>query len=577
MKKIILLFLLFIFSFSFCEGQKWLWGTQGTVASGNSSGEGCDITTDRYGNVFVGGNVYGNVHVGIYSLSSSINYTSAYLIKYKSDGTVLWAKQSMNFSPNGQGFEHSISADISGNIYAAGAASNIITFGVDTVHGNSNLGYTNSFLTKYDSNGNVIWVQQSKGNASNCSATGYGACIDNNKNIYLTGGFDQIEYFDTQLLSNPVPTAFLVKYDSSGNVIWAKQSKSSPGTSTGVGSKVVTDSRGNIYVAGGFSDSIRFENDSLSTVCGISGGDIFLAKYNSTGNVLWVTQANVYTPSAFASIYGFAIDKNSNTYITGQFMDSVSFGPIKLISTSASPYDIFIVKYDSNGNPIWAKTAQTYYGAFWSCYSIAPDTNGNIYVSLGGGGAGPNYAIKYGTRVFSVPGVVYDGASVIMKLDTSGKLLCGNIVGGGGDDWNGVACNLAGNCVYFGGDFWANAVFGKDTLSLLASEVPFLAKWLPCGEVITSDNTNQNVDLPSLSIFPNPSSGKFTIQLSGVSGKSSVEIYNVMGQRVTIATLKQVQGDYKIDLTSQPNGIYLYRVISEEGNLLGDGKFVITH
>jgi trimeric autotransporter adhesin len=87
----------------------------------------------------------------------------------------------------------------------------------------------------------------------------------------------------------------------------------------------------------------------------------------------------------------------------------------------------------------------------------------------------------------------------------------------------------------------------------------------------------------SMSIFPNPSTGIFTIQSSVVSGKWSVEVYNVMGEKVLTdipvrtgtGGLHSVQDDKVINLSGQPNGVYLYRVINEDGSLAGEGKLVI--
>ena len=86
-----------------------------------------------------------------------------------------------------------------------------------------------------------------------------------------------------------------------------------------------------------------------------------------------------------------------------------------------------------------------------------------------------------------------------------------------------------------------------------------------------------------IKVFPNPSKGVFTIESSVVSagpensaGKSSVEIYNELGQEVFSTPLNLPQGrDFKIDLSSQSAGIYLYRVVSEKGNLIASGKLVI--
>ena len=78
-------------------------------------------------------------------------------------------------------------------------------------------------------------------------------------------------------------------------------------------------------------------------------------------------------------------------------------------------------------------------------------------------------------------------------------------------------------------------------------------------------------------VEPNPNNGVFTLTLPSPSGEgvSFVEIYNMLGEQVYDEMLKSVQHDYKIDLSSRPAGIYLYRVVTTSGKLIGDGKFVI--
>jgi len=77
-------------------------------------------------------------------------------------------------------------------------------------------------------------------------------------------------------------------------------------------------------------------------------------------------------------------------------------------------------------------------------------------------------------------------------------------------------------------------------------------------------------------LYPNPNNGIFTIQWSVINSQPSVlEVYDVLGGRVLAETLRSAQGDNLINLTGQPNGIYLYRVTNESGNLIGEGKVVI--
>jgi uncharacterized repeat protein (TIGR01451 family) len=94
-------------------------------------------------------------------------------------------------------------------------------------------------------------------------------------------------------------------------------------------------------------------------------------------------------------------------------------------------------------------------------------------------------------------------------------------------------------------------------------------------------------NITSCKVFPNPNNGFFTLQLSGVSGhpdsyRESVEIYNVLGEKVysnyqIINPDSYQESNYQIDLSSQPGGVYFYRVVKENGGLVGSGKVVIEH
>ncbi len=85
-------------------------------------------------------------------------------------------------------------------------------------------------------------------------------------------------------------------------------------------------------------------------------------------------------------------------------------------------------------------------------------------------------------------------------------------------------------------------------------------------ESITSNNRN-------IKLYPNPSDGKFTIESSIASGQSSLEIYNMLGEKIYTSTMNT--SSTQINLGKNATGIYLYRVLTEKGELLGEGKFVI--
>jgi uncharacterized repeat protein (TIGR03803 family) len=87
-----------------------------------------------------------------------------------------------------------------------------------------------------------------------------------------------------------------------------------------------------------------------------------------------------------------------------------------------------------------------------------------------------------------------------------------------------------------------------------------------------------NIEYPanSVKVYPNPNKGQFTARLTVANVQSAVmEIYNIMGERVLSETLRYTQGNNTVNLSNQPNGIYFYRVLSDNGNLLGSGKVII--
>jgi hypothetical protein len=72
-----------------------------------------------------------------------------------------------------------------------------------------------------------------------------------------------------------------------------------------------------------------------------------------------------------------------------------------------------------------------------------------------------------------------------------------------------------------------------------------------------------------IKVFPNPSNGKFTFQ----GANSQIEIYNELGSKVYSSLVKSTM---EIDMSSQPIGIYFYRVIDNKGEMLKADKVVIV-
>ncbi len=331
---------------------------------------GRGITTDSSGNVYVTG----------YTKSFGEGRNDIWTIKYDSNGNQLWNK---TLGGELDDYGYGITTDSSGNIYVVGYTYSFQIFASDI------------WTIKYDSNGNKIWDRTIGG--SNLDA-GYGITTDSSGNIYVTG----FTYIEAGAQARNVWT---IKYDSDGNKIWDKIIGSVGGWTIDFGQGITTDSSGNIYVTG------------VTYVDG-HGRDIWTIKYDSDGNKIWDKTIGGSDPD---SGQGITTDSSGNIYVTGY---TKSFGE--------GGYDIWTIKYDSNGNKIWDKTIGGSSDDIGR--SITMDSSENIYVvgftsSFGEGG--DIWAIKY---------------------DSDGNQLWNKTIGGSDYDMGyGITADSSGN-IYVTGD-----------------------------------------------------------------------------------------------------------------------------
>ncbi|HTA26830.1 MAG TPA: SBBP repeat-containing protein [Bacteroidia bacterium] len=535
------------------------------------------VAVDKAGNSYIAGSFGGILSFGADTVKATSNF-GIYLVKYDASGNVLWARQANEDGSVNNGGGASVALDRTGNAYITGYFESAIYFGTDTLkatHG------WDMFTAKYNANGNVLWAKQATNTNYPSNSYGSSIAVDGSSNAYITGWFAGIIAFgsDTLKETGGYENVLVAKYDSSGNFLWARQC-STPNTSYNYAesNSIAVDKSGNSYITGYGGDTLYFGPDTLVSN-GI--GSFFLVKYSANGNVIWAKQA-----IGNASGYSAAINGSGGIYITGYFTGAIYFDTDTLKETAVNG-DAFIAKYNSNGNLIWAKQvyildSNSWFGCSATCDTL---TNGGGYflTSLNGGGNSP-YKLKFGADTFSLnTPIVSTGASLLLQLDSTGNVLCGTMFNGS----NNSACYLesigvdkSGHYIYLDGDLDTTLVFGIDTLVTEGTEcLPFLASWGPCVDTNITTSLSPISNSHSLSLFPNPNTGAFTLRVvSGlglVDSKMQVEVYNVLGERVFKETLRSAQGDNLIDISSNPGGVYLYRVMDESGALVGEGKFVI--
>ncbi len=294
------------------------------------------------------------------SLTSS-GSNDIYLSKYTNEGQFLWAK---NFGGSGDDKGKAIVVDKNGNSYITGYFSSTGQFGsVNLVSSNSS---NDIFIVKVNSEGTVLWATKAGGTRED---RGRGIVLDGTGNLFITGTITQSATFNTTNVSVAgVNSLFVAKYDTNGVFQWVRASGGCCDTTRG--NAISVDNSGNVYIAGYFMANTTIGGNSLTS---FGAADIFVTKYDSNGNNLWVRQAGgPYEDMAYSCAYDKIKDQ---LYVTGQIDDHGYFGSIYV--GAAGNRDVFVASYDPNGNEIFARPGggnQRDAGQ-----SITYDTLGNIY------------------------------------------------------------------------------------------------------------------------------------------------------------------------------------------------------
>ena len=327
---------------------------------------------------------------------------------------------------------------------------------------------------------NITWQWARDGISSgniNSYGEGYYVTVDSMENSYLTGFYVYTLAFDTFVLNSfPSVEAFLVKYNSTGNVLWAK---SSMGPGDAYGMCIATDASNNVYLEGRyFSGAVSFDQVTLDST-GIY--NIFLAKYDSSGNVIWVRTPD---DSAYAYNYSVATDRFGNVYITGSFeSQTITFGSHTLINTGL--LSLFVVKYDSSGNVIWAKSAGGTAENI-SSVSIASDPSGNIYIT----GAFSSSTMTIGAYTLTNNGTTN---SFLTKYDSAGNVLWAKSAGGTHYDYGVAVSTNSSRYVYVTGDFMSpSIIFDSDTLINIGTYNFYIAKYDLFGNVLWAKSSQDS-------------------------------------------------------------------------------------
>lgn len=268
---------------------------------------------------------------------------------------------------------------------------------------------------------------------------GYDIAIDASGNSYTTGYFTGTATFGgTTLTSSGSSDIFVAKVDNQGNHVWAQKAG---GSGSDRGLSIAVDGAGNSYITGYFYNTATFGGQSVSS-SGLQ--DVFIAKYDPSGNVVWVEKAG----GAGADIgNGICIDNSGNVGITGEFAGSATFGGTSLNSQLGST-DVFITKLDNSGAFQWTEQGA---GNFTDRgLDITCDNLGN-FIAVGQFSDTITFDQTHNNSMLNVVFVIkYDGAGTEQWFEVIG--------GGASSTAHAVTSDGSGN-IYLTGDFTGNLTF----------------------------------------------------------------------------------------------------------------------
>jgi hypothetical protein len=408
-----------------------------TSFGGTDNDFGRGIAVDASGSSYTTGGFLGSMTVGSTTLTSA-GSNDIFIIKLDSSGSPVWAT---SFGGTDNDIGNAIAVDASGSSYTTGNFQGSMTVGNTTL---TSAGNDNIFIIKLDSSGSPVWAT-SFGGTDDDIGYAIAIAVDASGSSYTTGSFrGSMTVGSTTLTSADSFDIFIIKLDSSGSPVWAT---SFGGTDNDYGRGIAVDASGSSYTTGNFLGSMTVGSTTLTSA---GSNDIFIIKLDSSGSPGWATS---FGGAGIEIGYAIAVDASGSSYTTGYFRGSMTVGSTTL--TSAGSNDIFIIKLDSSGSPVWA----TSFGGTDDDigYAIAVDASGSSYTTgrfLGSMTVGSSTLTSAGSAdIF------------IIKLDSSGSPVWATSFGGTDNEIGyAIALNALGSS-YTTGSFRGSMIVGNTTLT----------------------------------------------------------------------------------------------------------------
>lgn len=519
--------------------------------------QGQDLSVDAFGNIysigFFSDTIAYDPNTGISEITSNGDY-DIFIQKLSSSGQPIWVK---SFGGSGWDIGQSITVDTKGNVYTTGYFQDSVDF--DPGNGiamQTSLGGTDVFIQKLDTSGNLLWVRTIGGAVEN--EFSYSISTDPAGNILTVGHFAGTVDFDPGIGSYNLTAVggidiFVLKMDPSGNFLWAR---SIGGVDNEECYSICTDNTGNVYTTGYFESTVDLDpGNGIANISSSGSRDIFVQKMDSSGNFQW---GKAIGGSGIDAGNSLCVDASGNIILTGYFHGTVNFNPggtpVNLNSVGES--DIFILKLDTSGNTIWAKT---FGGAsFDRGTGIGIDALGNVYTS---GFFSGTIDLSSGSNTVKLTSAGMQDI-FLHQMDASGNLLFANAIGGPENDRSHALNISTSNQISFTGFYEKTADLG-----LGGGTNGFTSKGLRDIFVISLSQSLTGIlqhDFGNIfSVYPNPSNGAVQLSFEQPLPNADITLTDLQGRVVLTQRLDGVSNE-TIAIEGPP-GIYFLHVQTPKG------------
>jgi hypothetical protein len=521
-----------------------------------------DLAVDASGNIYTTGEFWGTADFdpgpGTFYLTSK-GYHDIYIQKLDSEGNFLWA---CGFGSDNVDGGISLTVGPGGNVVVVGTFCETVDFdpGPGVVNLTSN-GHGDIFVIKMDGMGNLLWAK-SVGGSSVYDRVG-SVRIDLDASVVLVGHFSSTVDFDPgpgefELICEGEAEAdgYILKLDVLGNFLWVGHIG---GSGWNVVSSVAIDHENNILLSGSFEEEVDLDpGPGIFMINSYEEDNDFVVKLTNEGAFLWGRSIENLGNSSAPFIQA---DQLGNAIICGQFRGAVDFNPGSgtfMLGEAETTYSqTFLLRLDEEGN-FGGAVALGNDGGGVTPRDMVLDEDQNIYVTGTFSGT-----VDFDPSPLSLYLTSNDiGDIFISKIKAVGSLAWAFKVGAEYDDVPFSIFIDPNNTLYLTGRFRGEVDFdpGPGIFDLYSGDsyFGFITKWSQPPSAITATR------FPSTaSIYPNPTTGYFNLDLGAVYEGITVEISTPDGR--TIQQESSKTGQFLELEVNGPPGLYFVRVSLADG------------